>query len=94
MDPTLLIASLMVASTPILLAALGELVVEKSGVLNLGVERHDDRRRDLRVRDGGGDRITGAGVHRGGGGRGALVANLRTSDPDPPGEPGRDGPLR
>ena len=28
----------MVASTPILLAAIGELVVEKSGVLNLGVE--------------------------------------------------------
>ena len=38
MEPTLLLASLMVASTPILLAALGELVVEKSGVLNLGVE--------------------------------------------------------
>ena len=37
-DPVLLIASLMVASTPILLAALGELVAEKSGVLNLGVE--------------------------------------------------------
>ncbi|KKL73286.1 hypothetical protein LCGC14_2076440, partial [marine sediment metagenome] len=37
-DPVLLIASLMVAATPILLAALGELVVEKSGVLNLGVE--------------------------------------------------------
>jgi simple sugar transport system permease protein len=37
-SPTLLIASLIVASTPILLAALGELVVEKSGVLNLGVE--------------------------------------------------------
>ncbi|MFN4098583.1 MAG: ABC transporter permease [Pararhodobacter sp.] len=33
-----LIASLMVAATPILLAAIGELVVEKSGVLNLGVE--------------------------------------------------------
>ncbi|MDR6265938.1 ABC transporter permease [Roseobacter sp. N2S] len=33
-----LIVSLMGASTPILLAALGELVVEKSGVLNLGVE--------------------------------------------------------
>jgi simple sugar transport system permease protein len=37
-SPTLLIASLMVAATPILLAALGELVVERSGVLNLGVE--------------------------------------------------------
>ncbi|RLJ59365.1 nucleoside ABC transporter membrane protein [Litoreibacter meonggei] len=37
-SPTLLLASLMVAATPILLAALGELVVEKSGVLNLGVE--------------------------------------------------------
>jgi general nucleoside transport system permease protein len=37
-DPVLLIASLMVASVPILLAALGEMVVEKAGVLNLGVE--------------------------------------------------------
>ena len=37
-DPLVLIASLMVASTPILLAAMGELVAEKSGVLNLGVE--------------------------------------------------------
>ncbi|MCB1336277.1 MAG: ABC transporter permease [Maritimibacter sp.] len=37
-DLILLLASLMVASTPILLAALGELVVEKAGVLNLGVE--------------------------------------------------------
>ncbi|MFV0512865.1 MAG: ABC transporter permease [Jhaorihella sp.] len=37
-NPVLLIASLMVAATPILLAATGELVVEKSGVLNLGVE--------------------------------------------------------
>jgi simple sugar transport system permease protein len=37
-DPILLIASLMVASTPILLAALGELVAERAGVLNLGVE--------------------------------------------------------
>ncbi|MBD3677392.1 MAG: ABC transporter permease [Rhodobacteraceae bacterium] len=37
-NPTVLIASLMVASTPILLAALGELIVEKAGVLNLGVE--------------------------------------------------------
>ena len=37
-DLTLLLASLMVAATPILLAALGELVVERAGVLNLGVE--------------------------------------------------------
>jgi simple sugar transport system permease protein len=37
-NPAVLIASLMVASTPILLAALGEMVVEKAGVLNLGVE--------------------------------------------------------
>ena len=37
-NPVLMIASLMVAATPILLAAIGELVVEKSGVLNLGVE--------------------------------------------------------
>ncbi|WP_380053713.1 ABC transporter permease [Falsihalocynthiibacter sp. SS001] len=33
-----LLASLMVAATPILLAAIGEMVVEKAGVLNLGVE--------------------------------------------------------
>ena len=33
-----LVASLMVAATPILMAAIGELVVEKAGVLNLGVE--------------------------------------------------------
>ncbi|MDD9921516.1 MAG: ABC transporter permease [Boseongicola sp.] len=37
-NPVLLVASLMVASTPILLAAIGELIAEKSGVLNLGVE--------------------------------------------------------
>lgn len=37
-NPVLLLASLMVAATPILLAAIGELVVERSGVLNLGVE--------------------------------------------------------
>ena len=37
-DPVLLIASLMISATPILLAAIGETVVEKSGVLNLGVE--------------------------------------------------------
>ncbi|NUB44623.1 ABC transporter permease [Fertoebacter nigrum] len=37
-NPAVLIASLMVAAVPILLAAIGELVVEKAGVLNLGVE--------------------------------------------------------
>ncbi|MCE0505727.1 MULTISPECIES: ABC transporter permease [unclassified Roseivivax] len=37
-SPVLLLASVMVSATPILLAAIGELVVEKSGVLNLGVE--------------------------------------------------------
>ena len=37
-NPVVLAASIMVASTPILLAALGEMVVEKAGVLNLGVE--------------------------------------------------------
>lgn len=37
-NPVILVASLMVAAVPILLAALGELVVEKAGVLNLGVE--------------------------------------------------------
>ncbi len=37
-NPALLLASLLVAATPILIAAIGELVVERSGVLNLGVE--------------------------------------------------------
>lgn len=37
-DPALLLAALLVAATPILLAAIGELVAERAGVLNLGVE--------------------------------------------------------
>ena len=37
-NPALLLASLMVAATPILIAGIGELVVERAGVLNLGVE--------------------------------------------------------
>ena len=37
-NPVLLLASLMVAATPLLFAALGELIVERAGVLNLGVE--------------------------------------------------------
>ena len=38
LNPSVMIASLIVAATPLLFAALGELVVEKAGVLNLGVE--------------------------------------------------------
>lgn len=37
-NPAFYVASVMVAATPLLLAAIGELVVEKTGVLNLGVE--------------------------------------------------------
>ncbi|MEO0359273.1 MAG: ABC transporter permease, partial [Pseudomonadota bacterium] len=37
-NAALLISAIMVASVPILLAAMGEMVVEKAGVLNLGVE--------------------------------------------------------
>ena len=37
-NPAFLIASLIVSATPILLAAIGEAIVEKAGVLNLGVE--------------------------------------------------------
>ena len=37
-NPVLLIASIIAAATPVLLAAIGETVVERAGVLNLGVE--------------------------------------------------------
>ncbi|EYD70719.1 ABC transporter permease [Limimaricola hongkongensis] len=37
-DPILLLSAIIVVATPILLAAIGELVVERAGVLNLGVE--------------------------------------------------------
>lgn len=37
-SPVVLLTTMMIAATPILLAAIGELVVEKAGVLNLGVE--------------------------------------------------------
>lgn len=37
-NPVVLVTALMVAAVPILMAAIGELVVEKAGVLNLGVE--------------------------------------------------------
>jgi len=33
-----LLATIIAASTPVLFAAIGEMIVEKSGVLNLGVE--------------------------------------------------------
>ena len=38
-NPVILVATLMASAVPILLAALGETVVERAGVLNLGVER-------------------------------------------------------
>ena len=38
LNPVALMVALIAASTPLLFAALGELVAEKSGVLNLGVE--------------------------------------------------------
>ena len=37
-NPVLLVASLMVAATAVMIAAIGELIVERAGVLNLGVE--------------------------------------------------------
>ena len=37
-NPVLFVAGFLVAATPLIFAALGELVVERSGVLNLGVE--------------------------------------------------------
>ena len=38
LDPVALLLAMMMAATPLLFAAVGELVVEKAGVLNLGVE--------------------------------------------------------
>ena len=38
LNPVQIAIALIIAATPLLFAALGELVVEKSGVLNLGVE--------------------------------------------------------
>ena len=38
LSPVTIMVTVIIAATPILLAAIGELVVEKSGVLNLGVE--------------------------------------------------------
>lgn len=38
LNPISLVVSIMIAATPLLFAAIGELVTEKSGVLNLGVE--------------------------------------------------------
>ena len=37
-NPILFVAGFFVAATPLIFAAIGELVVEKTGVLNLGVE--------------------------------------------------------
>jgi ABC-type uncharacterized transport system permease subunit len=42
-----IILTIMTAATPLLLAAIGELVVERSGVLNLACRGHDDHGRGL-----------------------------------------------
>jgi hypothetical protein len=83
--------TLVAASTPILLAALGELVVEKAGVLNLGVE---------------GMMLCGAvagfavAFSTGSTALGLVAAagrrrdgdDLRRADAEPDRQPGRDGP--
>ncbi|MEC7300883.1 MAG: ABC transporter permease, partial [Pseudomonadota bacterium] len=38
LNPVAIMVALIVAATPLVFAAIGELVVEKAGVLNLGVE--------------------------------------------------------
>ena len=88
----------MVAATPILLAAIGELVVEQAGVLNLGRRGHDDHRRDLRLCDRGRNRLAPAGLYRRGHRRGGSVLLFALPDAGGTGQSGRLGsgadPLR
>ena len=80
------------AATPLLLAALGELVAEKSGVLNLGVE---GMMLIGAVTAFAVTKTTGqplARPRRGDGGRDRRLDDLRLPDADPRLEPGGDRP--
>ena len=87
-----IIITIATAATPLLIAALGELVVERSGVLNLGVE-------GMMVMGA----VTGFAVAlttgspvarraRGDPRRGAVLAAVRLPDADARHQPGGDGP--
>ena len=52
-----ILLTVVTASTPMLLAAIGELVVERSGVLNLGVEGMMILGAATGIRGGGDDRL-------------------------------------
>ena len=91
-NPVILIATLMASAVPILLAALGETVVERAGVLNLGVE-------GMMVIGALGGFIvaveTGSpvlGFIGGAVGGGGAEPDLCASDAGVPGQPGGDRP--
>ena len=82
-----------VAATPLIYAALGELVVEKAGRAQPGRRRHDARRRGHRVRRRTGHRQPHAGLRcRGGVPACGLVAAVRIPHADAADQSGRDGP--
>ena len=94
-----ILLSVIAASTPLLLAASGELVVERLGVLNLGVEGDDDRRRGLRLRRRlhvGFDRSRGALRYLGrrGAGRDLRHPHARTRSQSSGDRPGAHHPRR
>ena len=89
---TSMLFATIVAGTPLIITALGELVTEKSGVLNLGAEGHHGGRRDRRLRRRARfrqhlRRASLAGLLAGA----AMSAHLRGPDADADGEPGRLG---
>ena len=51
MDFTLILAAGVASGTVLLFAAVGEIFAERSGILNLGVDRDDAHRRGRRVLD-------------------------------------------